>query len=55
MPTARDNLASSVVKKNIYAIGGYDGANYLATNETYNDNYAYIKGLPALKGWLASV
>jgi len=35
MPTARGYLAMAVVEDVLYAIGGFDGATWLATNEEY--------------------
>jgi kelch-like protein 1/4/5 len=36
MPTARDALATSVVGRRLYAVGGYDGISYLNTVEAFN-------------------
>lgn len=36
MPMARAGLAVAVANSRIYAVGGYDGATYLVTNEEYD-------------------
>ncbi|MFQ6125369.1 MAG: LamG-like jellyroll fold domain-containing protein [Candidatus Heimdallarchaeota archaeon] len=57
MPTPRADLAVAVVNERIYAIGGFNGIQNLATMEEYNpatDTWRSRAPMPTARGWLAA-
>ena len=57
MPTGRSNFAVSAVNNLIYAIGGWDGVNFLSTVEVYNpatDKWTQKADMPTPRRWHTS-
>jgi energy-converting hydrogenase Eha subunit A len=57
MPTARTGLGTGVVNGVIYAVGGYNGGNYLGTVEAYDtatDTWTTKASMPTGRVWLST-
>ncbi|MFQ6124976.1 MAG: kelch repeat-containing protein [Candidatus Heimdallarchaeota archaeon] len=57
MPTPRADLAVAVVNERVYAIGGFNGIQNLATMEEYDpatDTWRSRAPMPTARGWLAA-